>query len=93
MADELKFPSASVLPLKANEKAGGMVAVTTIWSFVILAVAYCAVSIVAGVLSVVVTLPMLLLPVDELIVTAVVLLQLKQYSVPTVKSVLGKVTT
>jgi hypothetical protein len=78
IADELKFPSASVLPLKANEKAGGIVAVTTIWSFVILAVANCAVSIVVGVLSVVATVPKLLLPVDEVMVTAVVLLQLKQ---------------
>lgn len=93
IADELKLPSESVLALRAKENAGGIVAVTTIWSLVMLAVAYCALSIVVGVLSVVVTVPRLLLLVDEVTVTALAVVQLKQYNVPTVKSPLGKVTS
>jgi len=45
-----------------------------------------------GVLVRVVTLPVLLLLTEEVICTAVALAQLKQYSVPTVRSPLGNVT-
>ena len=88
----VRLPSASVLPLSENENAEGTVAETTIWSFVMLAVVYEAVSIVAGALVWVVTLPRLEPEAAEATETAPLFIQLKQYKVPTVRSPLGNVT-
>ena len=52
-----RLPRASVLPLRAKENDGATVAVTTIWSLVMVAVAYWLESIGAVTLSIVVTLP------------------------------------
>lgn len=85
-------PSASVLALKAKLKACGTVALTAIWSSLMLTVLYDAVSIVVGTLSRVVIVPAFELVALDFTCTAAALVQLKQYNVPTVKSVLGKVT-
>lgn len=74
----LSDPSASVLALSANEKVCGTVAVTTIWSSVMLAVANPAVSIVVGPESRVVIVPLFELVAVPFIVRAAVLVQLKQ---------------
>jgi hypothetical protein len=61
-------------------------------SDVIVTVLYAALSIVVGVLVRVVTVPVLLALADDAVCTAVVLAQLKQYKVPTVRSPLANVT-
>ena len=71
-------PRASVLPLRAKEKTAGTVAVTTIWSSVMLAVAYDSVSMGASPEVRVVTLPRLEAVAPDLTATAAVLIQLKQ---------------
>ncbi len=88
----LSVPSASLLPLSANENVEGTDADTETWSPVTLAVLKPELSMVVGVLVCVVMVPVLELVALDLIVTAALLTQLKQYSVPTVRSPLGKVT-
>jgi hypothetical protein len=90
---ELNVPRASVLPDRANEKTDGTVAETTIWSSVMLAVAYEPESIAADAPVCVATEPVFELVADDETETAAELIQLKQYRVPTVRSELGKVTT
>src|SRR5690606_19424105 len=72
----LRSPRSSVLPLRANEKATGTVAVTTIWSLVMLAVANSPLSMVAALLFWVATLPMLDGLASDLTVNASLLVQL-----------------
>jgi hypothetical protein len=76
--DELNVPSASVLPESANEKTEGTVAETTIWSSVMLAVAYEPDSMSAGADVRVVTEPVLELVAELFTVTADAVVQLKQ---------------
>jgi len=89
----LKVPRASEVALSANENVEGTVAVTDTWSLLTVAVLKSLVSMLVGVLVRVVMVPLFELVALDLVVTAEVLVQLKQYRVPTVKSPLGKVTT
>ena len=87
----LNVPRASVFALNAKLNVCGTLAVTTIWSSLILAVENSAVSIVVGPESRVVILPAFELVAAAFTCTAALLVQLKQYNVPTVRSVLGNV--
>lgn len=88
----LSEPSASVLAFKENENVVGTVALTATWSPLTLAVLKPELSITAGTLVCVATVPVLLPDADDLTVTAALFVQLKQYNVPAVRSPLGKVT-
>jgi len=85
-------PKASVFALSAKLNDCGTLAVTAIWSSLMLAVAYDPESITAAPPSFVVIVPVFVLVALDLTCTAELLVQLKQYSVPTVRSVLENVT-
>lgn len=89
----LSVPNASDVALKENVNVDGTVAVTAIWSLLTLAVLKSLVSMLVGVLVRVVMVPVLEAVALDLTVTAAELVQLKQYSVPTVRSPLVNVTT